>query len=66
MVADAAAPKTRQQIKAQRARREEAIRKKLAAEAHKTPVEGAAATPETTAAPKVEEKKEEEVPVVKA
>ncbi|KAL1684038.1 X-domain of DnaJ-containing-domain-containing protein [Schizophyllum commune] len=66
MVADAAAPKTRQQIKAQRARREEAIRKKLAAEAHKTPVEGAAATPETTAAPKVEENKDEEVPVVKA
>ena len=66
MVADAAAPKTRQQIKAQRARREEAIRKKLAAEAHKTPVEGAATTPETTAAPKVGEKKEEEVPVVKA
>ncbi|KAL1747607.1 X-domain of DnaJ-containing-domain-containing protein [Schizophyllum fasciatum] len=63
MVADAAAPKTRQQIKAQRARREEAIRKKLAAEAHKP--EGEAAASETKEAPKAEEKKEE-VPVVKA
>ncbi|TRM65562.1 X-domain of DnaJ-containing-domain-containing protein [Schizophyllum amplum] len=64
MVADAAAPKTRQQIKAQRARREEAIRKKLAAEAANPQAEGT--IPENKEAPNAAEEKKEEVPIVKA